>query len=174
MKNKVVKMSIASAILCLAALSPVYASQFQPDTSGRIISEAKLLTTTWEESEDKEVVEMLYSSWYRGIDRLSNTKAATFSKDDFKLYFGFDIQRLYSHKLSNNEHQSFHMALKKAQESYQKGDKAYGILISSDERSAKIIWERNTGATHVGELVKYTDEKLGPLWKLMNEFDITE
>lgn len=174
MKNKVLKLSIAGAILCLAALSPVYASQFQPITTEKIEREGTRMTTTWEQSEKKEVVEQLYASWHKGINRLSNKEAATFNKDDFKLYFGFDILQHYTQYLSNTEQQSFHMAVNQAKKSYQKGDKAYGILISSNEKSAKMIWERNTGATHVAELVKYTDEKLGPLWKLSNEFDITE
>lgn len=174
MKDKVAKISIAGTILCLVALSPVYASHFQFEKSENTVKEGKPIPTTWEESETKEVVDMLYASWHRGIDRLAAQEAASFNKNDFTLYFGFDIQKQYTHRLSNTEHQSFHMTVNEAKKSYEKGDKAYGILLSSDERNAIIIWERNTGITHVAKMEKYVGDVRGPLWKLVNEFDLPE
>ncbi|MNC63486.1 hypothetical protein D3C75_1136090 [compost metagenome] len=44
------------------------------------------------------------------------------------------------------------MALDEAKKVYQPGDSQYGILLSNDEKTAKVIWERANGDIHVAEL----------------------
>lgn len=146
----------------VSILTPFYASRLQENKEVHGVKAAQI-TTSWEETEKKEVVSKLYDTWNKAISKLASKDGTSFSINDFDLYYGLDIGKHFTKDLSNTEAQSFHMSLNEAKKEYQRGDYGYGILLSKDKSSAKVIWELVSGAVHIAQLSRYMDDKLGNL-----------